>query len=263
MVFLVSWTHLARSRSIVSLSIAVSDAMMRPIMLTSTTSRNSNCPRREPMQYFCICFRASLSIHSAGWIFPFSTFITSCFSGHNTLFFLAVSGFCGLHDTIWPFKASPQPTFGTEQTPALRAFVAARGSLRPTRFLLLYFKRVDNREYHAVFVHNPSHIAWPHAVGRLAAADVFLFILAVVIRFKQHETSTVYAMRCRPVRLFFLVINAWMGDDIISSCRQRFSSFLPAALSALSSVGPLSYEISFMSRMRDIVSADIEAGYDS
>ena len=116
--------------------------MMRPIMLPSTTSRNSNCSCREPMQYFCICFRASLSIHSAGWIFPFSTFITSCFSGHNTLFFLAVSGFCGLHDTIWPFKASPQPTFGTEQTPALRAFVAARGSLRPTRFLLLYFFRL-------------------------------------------------------------------------------------------------------------------------
>ena len=110
---------------------------MRPIMLPSTTSRNSNCSCREPMQYFCICFRASLSIHSAGWIFPFSTFITSCFSGHNTLLFLVVSGFCGLHDTIWPFKASPQPTFGTEQTPALRAFVAARGSLRPTRFLLL------------------------------------------------------------------------------------------------------------------------------
>ena len=106
-------------------------------MLTSTTSRNSNCSCREPMQYFCICFRASLSIHSAGWIFPFSTFITSCFSGHNTLFFLAVSGFRGLHDTIWPFNALTQPTFGTEQTPALRAFVAARGSLRPTRFLLL------------------------------------------------------------------------------------------------------------------------------
>lgn len=127
---------------IVSLSIAGSDAMMRPIMLPSTTSRNSNCSCREPMQYFCICFRASLSIHSAGWIFPFSTFITSCFSGHNTLLFLVVSGFCGLHDTIWPFKASPQPTFGTEQTPALRAFVAARGSLRPTRFLLLYFFRL-------------------------------------------------------------------------------------------------------------------------
>ena len=124
---------------IVSLSIAVSAAMMRPIMLTSTTSRNSNCPRREPMQYFGICFRASLSIHSARWIFPFSTFIISCFSGHNTLLFLVVSGFCGLHDTIWPFKASPQPTFGTEQTPALRVFVAARGQLRPTRFLLLCF----------------------------------------------------------------------------------------------------------------------------
>ena len=78
---------------IVSLSIAGSDAMMRPIMLPSTTSRNSTCSCREPMQYFCICFRASLSIHSAGWIFPFSTFITFCFSGHNTLFFLAVSGF--------------------------------------------------------------------------------------------------------------------------------------------------------------------------
>ena len=147
--------------------------------------------------------------------------------------------------------------------PALRVVVIALAHGKRQGFLLLYFKRVDNREYHAVFVHNPSHIAWPHAVGRLAAADVFLFILAVVIRFKQHETSAVYAMRCRPVRLFFLVINAWMGDDIISSCRQRFSSFLPAALSALSSVGPLSYEISFMSRMRDIVSADIEAGYDS
>ena len=113
---------------IVSLPIAASAAMIRPIIPTSTTSRNSNCPRREPMQYFGICFRASLSIHSAGWIFPFSTFITSCFSGHNTLLFLVVSGFCGLHDTIWPFKASPQPTFGTEQTPALRAEVSEQSA---------------------------------------------------------------------------------------------------------------------------------------
>jgi len=147
--------------------------------------------------------------------------------------------------------------------PALRAEVSGTALKERRAFLLLYFKRADNRECHAVFVHNPSRIAWPHTVGWFTAAEVFLFILAVMIRFKQHETSAVYAIRCRPVRLFFLVINAWMGDDIISSCRQRFSSFLPAAQSALSSVGPLSYELSFMSRMRDRVSADIEAGYDS
>ena len=148
---------------IVLLSIAISAAMMWPIMLTSTTSRNSNCPCQEPMQYFGICFRASLSIHSARWIFPFSTFIISCFSGHNTLLFLVVSGFCGLHDTIWPFKASPQPTFGTEQTPALRAFVAARGSLRPTRFLLLYFSP-KNRP---LFRHDSptNRLCWPLVLG--------------------------------------------------------------------------------------------------
>ena len=39
--------------------------------------------------------------------------------------------------------------------------------------------------------------------------------------------------------------------------------FSPCSISALSSVRPRSYKISFMSRMRErLSSADIEAGYD-
>lgn len=144
---------------IVSLSIAGSDAMMRPIMLPSTTSRNSNCSCREPMQYFCICFRASLSIHSAGWIFPFSTFITSCFSGHNTLFFLAVSGFCGLHDTIWPFKASPQPTLVLNKRPHCGRLWLRVGRYDPRAFSCFIFSPKNRPLFRRRFPDKPPVLA--------------------------------------------------------------------------------------------------------
>ena len=87
-------------------------------------------------------------------------------------------------------------TGNLRKQPALRDVVAYPDAEKRQGFLLLYFKRADNREYHAVFVHNPSRIAWPHTVGWFTAAEVFLFILAVMIRFKQHETSAVYAIQC-------------------------------------------------------------------
>ena len=124
---------------IVSLSIAVSDAMMRPIMLTSTTSRNSNCSCREPMQYFCICFRASLSIHSAGWIFPFSTFITSCFSGHNTLFFLAVSGFVVYTTQFGHLKPRRNPLLVLNKRPHCGRLWLREGRYDPRAFSCFIF----------------------------------------------------------------------------------------------------------------------------
>ena len=70
---------------------------------------------------------------------------------------------------------------------------------------------------------NSSH---ENAASKLVLAAVRFFILAVLIRFKQHS-ALLYETA---VLLFFAVINARMRDDIISSCRQRFSSFLLAAL---------------------------------
>ena len=73
-----------------------------------------------------------------------------------------------------------------------------------------------------IIAENPSHEI---ATFKLIPAVVQFFILAVLIRSKQHSAppydTTVF--------LFFAVINAQVRDDIISSCRQRFSSFLLAA----------------------------------
>ena len=74
-----------------------------------------------------------------------------------------------------------------------------------------------------IIAKSPSH---ENAASKLVLAAVRFFILAVLIRFKQHS-ALLYETA---VLLFFAVINARMRDDIISSCRQRFSSFLLAAL---------------------------------
>ena len=162
MVFLAARTHWARSHSIVSLSIAVSDAMMQPIMLTSTTSRNSNCSCREPMQYFCICFRASLSIHSAGWIFPFSTFITSCFSGHNTLFFLAVSGFVVYTTQFGHLKPRRNPLLVLNKRPHCGRLWLRGGRYDPRAFSCFIFSP-KNRP---LFRHDSptNRLCWPLAL---------------------------------------------------------------------------------------------------
>ena len=69
----------------------------------------------------------------------------------------------------------------------------------------------------------PSH---ENAASKLVPAAVRFFVLAKFVRSKQHS-ALLYETA---VLLFFAVINAQMRDDIISSCRQRFSSFLLAAL---------------------------------
>ena len=75
-----------------------------------------------------------------------------------------------------------------------------------------------------IIAKNPSH---ENAASKLVLAAVRFFILAVLIRFKQHSAPP-YETTFLPF-FFFAVINARMRDDIISSCRQRFSSFLLAA----------------------------------
>ena len=131
---------------IILLSIAVSAAMMRPIMPTSTTSRNSNCSCREPIQYFCICFRASLSIHRVGWIFPFSTFITSCFSGHNTLFFLAVSGFVVYTTQFGHLKPRRNPLLVLNKRPHCGRLWLRGGRYDPRAFSCLSFRPPKSRK---------------------------------------------------------------------------------------------------------------------
>ena len=72
-----------------------------------------------------------------------------------------------------------------------------------------------------IIAKNPSH---ENAASKLVLAAVRFFILAVLIRFKQHSAPP-YETTFSSL-LFFAVISAQMRDDIISSCRQRFSSFL-------------------------------------
>ena len=74
-----------------------------------------------------------------------------------------------------------------------------------------------------IIAKNPSH---ENAASKLVPAAVRSFVLAKFVRSKQHS-ALLYETA---VLLFFAVINARMRDDIISSCRQRFSSFLLAAL---------------------------------
>ena len=69
---------------------------------------------------------------------------------------------------------------------------------------------------------NPSH---ENAAFKLIPAAVRFFVLAKIVRSKQHSAPPYEST----VLLSFAVINAQVRDDIISSCRQRFSSFLLAA----------------------------------
>ena len=108
---------------------------------------------------------------------------------------------CGQKWTGWRRKA-----------PSL--FSCYNSSIGKTRIKMQTFRIIDE---------NHSH---ENAASKLVLAAVRFFILAVLIRFKQHS-ALLYETA---VLLFFAVINARMRDDIISSCRQRFSSFLLAAL---------------------------------
>ena len=74
-----------------------------------------------------------------------------------------------------------------------------------------------------IIAKNSSH---ENTASKLVPAAVRFFVLAKFVRSKQHS-ALLYETA---VLLFFAVINARMRDDIISSCRQRFSSFLLAAL---------------------------------
>ena len=73
-----------------------------------------------------------------------------------------------------------------------------------------------------IIAEKPSHEI---VVSKLIPAAVRFFVLAKIVRSKQHSAPPYETT----VLLSFAVINAQRRDDIISSCRQRFSSFLLAA----------------------------------
>ena len=110
-------------------------------------------------------------------------------------------------------------------------------SIGKTRIKMQTFRIIDE---------NPSH---ENAASKLVLAAVRFFILAVLIRFKQHSAP--------PFETTFLPFFSLP----LSACRCAMIKFPHAdrgsllfslrRSSALSSVGPLSYELSFMSRMRD------------
>ena len=124
------------------------------------------------------------------------------------------------------FLPSQQPLPEIPKLPALRAevdvlaqksarlFSCYNSSIGKTRIKMQTFR---------IIAKNPSH---ENAASKLVPAAVRSFVLAKFVRSKQHS-ALLYETA---VLLFFAVINARMRDDIISSCRQRFSSFLLAAL---------------------------------
>ena len=131
------------------------------------------------------------------------------------------------NNSVIPFlTAAEKRHFHPPKLPALRAEVDGRTqkSVRPffcynssigkTRIKMQTFR---------IIAKNPSH---ENAASKLVPAAVRFFVLAKFVRSKQHS-ALLYETA---VLLFFAVINARMRDDIISSCRQRFSSFLLAAL---------------------------------
>ena len=131
------------------------------------------------------------------------------------------------NNSVIPFLAAAKKRhFYPSKLPALRAEVDGRTqkSVRPfscynssigkTRIKMQTFR---------IIAKNPSH---ENAASKLVPAAVRFFVLAKFVRSKQHS-ALLYETA---VLLFFAVINAQMRDDIISSCRQRFSSFLLAAL---------------------------------
>ena len=97
---------------------------------------------------------------------------------------------------------------------SVRPFSCYNSSIGKTRIKMQTFR---------IIAKNPSH---ENAASKLVPAAVRFFVLAKFVRSKQHS-ALLYETA---VLLFFAVINARMRDDIISSCRQRFSSFLLAAL---------------------------------
>ena len=132
-----------------------------------------------------------------------------------------------VNNSAIPFlTAAEKRHFHSPKLPALRAEVDGRTqkSVRPffcynssigkTRIKMQTFR---------IIAKNPSH---ENAASKLVPAAVRFFVLAKFVRSKQHS-ALLYETA---VLLFFAVINARMRDDIISSCRQRFSSFLLAAL---------------------------------
>ena len=140
--------------------------------------------------------------------------------------FTGVSRLSGNNSVIPFLTAAKKRHFYPPKLPALRAEVdgLAQKSARPfscynssigkTRIKMQTFR---------IIAKNPSH---ENAASKLVPAAVRSFVLAKFVRSKQHS-ALLYETA---VLLFFAVINARMRDDIISSCRQRFSSFLLAAL---------------------------------
>ena len=110
-----------------------------------------------------------------------------------------------------PHRGQMLPSRGAHDTAALSCY---NSSIGKTRIKMQTFR---------IIAKSPSH---ENAASKLVPAAVRFFVLAKFVRSKQHS-ALLYETA---VLLFFAVISARMRDDIISSCRQRFSSFLLAAL---------------------------------
>ena len=131
------------------------------------------------------------------------------------------------NNSVIPFlTAAKKRHFHPPKLPALRAEVdgLALKSVRPfSCYNSSIGKTQIKMQTFRIIAQNPSH---ENAASKLVPAAVRFFVLAKFVRSKQHS-ALLYETA---VLLFFAVINAQMRDDIISSCRQRFSSFLLAAL---------------------------------
>ena len=124
--------------------------------------------------------------------------------------------FCPLNNPLvnprnCPHRGQMRPPRGAHDPAALSCY---NSSIGKTRIKMQTFR---------IIAKNPCH---ENAASKLVPAAVRFFVLAKFVRSKQHS-ALLYETA---VLLFFAVINAQMRDDIISSCRQRFSSFLLAAL---------------------------------
>ena len=131
----------------------------------------------------------------------------------------------GNNSVIPLLTAAKKRHFYPPKLPALRAEVDGR-TQKSVRSFSCYNSSIGKSrikmQTFRIIAENPSH---ENAASKLVPAAVRFFVLAKFVRSKQHS-ALLYETA---VLLFFAVINARMRDDIISSCRQRFSSFLLAA----------------------------------
>ena len=140
--------------------------------------------------------------------------------------FTGVSRLSGNNSVIPFLTAAEKRHFYPPKLPALRAEVDGLSQKSARPFSCYNSSIGKTRIKNANIPHNRQNPSHENAASKLVPAAVRFFVLAKFVRSKQHS-ALLYETA---VLLFFAVINAQMRDDIISSCRQRFSSFLLAAL---------------------------------